>query len=261
MHNAVTMLFRQKLPAPLETILERLLVIDRFKDLYEQVRTISDEGCFLERFLETMKVRPRVSASDLLLVPKEGPVVAVANHPFGLIEGAIVGSLFATVRPKVKIMANHLLATLPEARRYCIFVNPFGGGNAVRANQSGLRDSIAWLKQGGLLGVFPAGEVPHLNLRERAVTDPEWNRNIARLIRLTDATVLHRESRQSGQGTTLSRRLGSGLLSSASNLFVAEPGHPVSSPLRGRGGRAKQRQRATGRRDLTTRARSNPPGN
>ena len=184
------MLFGQKLPRSVEGALERLLVLDRFNDLYDQVRKNGGERCFLERFLETMNVRPRVSASDLVLVPKEGPVVAVANHPFGLIEGAILAAQLAMVRPDVKIMANHFLASLPEARKYCIFVNPFGGPDAVRANPSRLKDSIAWLKQGGVLAVFPAGEVAHLNLKERAVTDPEWNRNIARLIRLTGATVL-----------------------------------------------------------------------
>ncbi len=190
MRDALTMLFGKNLPAPLESTLERLLVLDRLNDLYEQVRKTGDEHCFLDRFLKTMNVRPRVSASDLLLVPKDGPVVAVANHPFGLIEGAILGSVLATVRPDVKVMANHLLAALPEAWRYCIFVNPFGGPGAVRSNQSGMKDSIGWLKRGGLLAVFPAGEVAYLNLKEGSVTDPEWNRNIARVIRLTDATVL-----------------------------------------------------------------------
>jgi putative hemolysin len=74
-----------------------------------------------------MNVCPRVSASDLSLVPKDDPVVVVANHPFGLIEGAILGSVLATVRPDVKVMANHLLTALPEARQYCIFINPTDG--------------------------------------------------------------------------------------------------------------------------------------
>lgn len=63
------MLFGQKLPAPLEGTLERLLVLDRFNDLYEQVRKNAGEHCFLKRFLEAMNVRPRVSNSDLSLVP------------------------------------------------------------------------------------------------------------------------------------------------------------------------------------------------
>jgi putative hemolysin len=42
------------------------------------------------------------------LIPRQGPVIAVANHPFGLIEGAILTALLPSVRPDAKILANHL---------------------------------------------------------------------------------------------------------------------------------------------------------
>jgi putative hemolysin len=190
MQEALTSLFGEKLPAPILGALEKLLVLDRFNELFDEVRRQSDGQPFVERFLETMHVRPSVSETDLAWVPKSGPVVAVANHPFGLVEGAVLVSLLGKVRPDVKILANHLLASLPEARKHCIFVDPFGDPDSVRMNLSGLKSSIAWLRQGGLLCVFPAGEVAHLNLKERAVVDPEWNHNIARLVRLTGAVVL-----------------------------------------------------------------------
>jgi putative hemolysin len=190
MRDAISTLLGQKLPAPVEGALERLLLLDRFESLYQQVHQSTDERSFAERFLALLDVHPQISAQDLALVPKQGPVVAVANHPFGLIEGALLGALLPPVRPDIKIMANYLLSSMPEASHYCVFVDPFGGGSAVRANRRGLKDSIAWLKQGGMLAVFPAGEVAHLNLKERAVTDPEWNQSIARLARITGASVL-----------------------------------------------------------------------
>ncbi len=184
------MLLGQRLPAPIEGAIEKLLVLDRFNQLYEEVRSSTDGFPFVERFLETMNVQPKVSASDLRRVPKRGPVVVVANHPFGVIEGTVLAALLGSVRPDVRIMANRLLAPFPEARQHCIFVDPFGGERAARSNRKGLKSSIAWLNDGGLLAVFPAGEVAHFNIKERAVIDPEWNRNIARLIRMTGATVL-----------------------------------------------------------------------
>jgi len=181
-------LLGQKLPAPVEGAIEKLLRLDRLDRLWEDVpgagtRLIAGHP------LALLNVRTQVSARDLALIPKQGPVVAVANHPFGLIEGAILPSLFLAVRPDVKVMANHLLASMPETNELCIFVDPYGGERA-RANRKGLKDAIAWLKQGGLLTVFPAGEVSHLNLKERSITDPEWNHSVARLIRITGATVL-----------------------------------------------------------------------
>jgi putative hemolysin len=189
MRDAVTTLIGQKLPAPVEGAIEKLFLLDRLDRIYADVpgagtRWIADHP------LALLNVQPRVSERDLALIPKQGPVVAVANHPFGLIEGAILASILLSIRPDVKIMANHLLAAMPQASQLCIFVDPFGGESAARSNHKGLKDAIAWLKQSGLLAVFPAGEVSHLNLKERSITDPEWNHNVARLIRITGATVL-----------------------------------------------------------------------
>jgi putative hemolysin len=189
MREAFSTLFGQKLPAPVEGAIEKLLRLDRLDRLWEDVPG-ADDRLIAGHPLTLLNVRPQVSERDLALIPKHGPVVAVANHPFGLIEGAILPSLFLSVRPDVKVMANHLLAAMPETNRLCIYVDPYPGEQAARSNRKGLRDAIAWLKQGGLLTVFPAGEVSQLNLKERSITDPEWNQHIARLIRITGATVL-----------------------------------------------------------------------
>jgi len=190
MRDTIAALLGQRLPPPVEGALERLLQLDRLEDLYLEVQRRRDDQPFPNRFLTLLNVHPQVSEQDLALVPRQGPVVAVANHPFGMIEGAVLAALLRSVRPDVKIMANHLLAAFPETSDYCVFVDPFGGNGAVRANRRGLKESIAWLKQGGLLAVFPSGEVAHLNFKERAVIDPQWSETVARLVRITGATVL-----------------------------------------------------------------------
>jgi putative hemolysin len=182
-------LFGPNLPAPIEGALERLLVLDRFNEFLDRVHNSTDPRPFLERSLATLNIRFEISPQDLALVPQEGPVVVVANHPFGLVEGAILPILLRSVRPDVKTMANFWLSAFPVADQ-CIFVDPFGGGKAVRANRKGLKESIAWLERGGMLAVFPAGEVAHLNLMERAVIDPAWSQTVARIIRITGASVL-----------------------------------------------------------------------
>jgi putative hemolysin len=189
MRGALATLLGQKLPAPVEGAIEKLLRLDQFERFYEDTPG-AEPRPIAQRSLALLNVLPQVSERDLALIPKQGPVVAVANHPFGLIEGAILAALLPAARPDVKFMANHLLASVPGARDLCIFVDPFGGERAALANRKGLKDAIGWLKQGGMLAIFPAGEVSHLNLKERAVVDPEWNRSVARLIRITGASVL-----------------------------------------------------------------------
>src|SRR5882672_60336 len=109
MRDALVALLGQKLPAPMGDALERLLLLDRFDQLCQQAQRLPDSSPFAERFLHLLNVRTKVAVQDLALVPRHGPVGAVANHPFGLIEGAILAALLPPVRPDAKIMANHLL--------------------------------------------------------------------------------------------------------------------------------------------------------
>lgn len=167
-----------------------MLLLDRLSDLFDEVHETPGPGSFCARVLDSLNVQPSVSAVDLSRVPKQGPVVAVANHPFGGIEGTILGSILPSIRPDVKIMTNFLVAELVDLRDLCIFVDPFGGKDSIKANQKGLRESFEWLRKGGMLVVFPAGEVAHLDLKQRQITDPAWNQNVARMARRTGAAVV-----------------------------------------------------------------------
>ena|ERR1700733_5057326 len=67
------------------------------------------------RFLEELDVRWSCSAGDMARIPRTGPVVVVANHPFGLAEGMTLGALLGQVRPDAKFLANSMLAGIPGA--------------------------------------------------------------------------------------------------------------------------------------------------
>ena len=90
----------------------------------------------------------------------------------------------------MKFLANSMLAVIPQLHERCIFVNPFGGRESKLENTKPLCDCIEWLRGGGILAVFPAGEVAHLDWRQRAVTDPPWSPTVARLIRRVGCPAL-----------------------------------------------------------------------
>jgi putative hemolysin len=142
------------------------------RELYQRVRDNSD-SFRLDNLLTEMRIELRVNPTDLALIPAVGPVVVVANHPFGVLDGAILTVLLTRVRPDVKVIANSLLGDIPGMERHCIFVNPFHTGRSAAVNRCALREAASWLKQGGMLAVFPAGEVSHLSfIRERSQTQP-----------------------------------------------------------------------------------------
>ncbi len=171
----------------------KFLPVDRVRALYRRVR-LSPQGFGLENLLAEMRVDLSVDAADAARIPATGPVVVVANHPFGMLDGAVLAVLLTRVRPDVKVMTNYLLRDVPELARHCIFVNPFenAGGDPASGdvNRHAVREALAWLRAGGMLAVFPAGEVSHWQFPQAEVADPAWNDTAARLIRRTGAAAL-----------------------------------------------------------------------
>jgi len=159
------------------------------RELYERVRS-APQGFRLETLLQQMEVDLQLQPADLERIPAKGPLVAVANHPFGVLDGAALGVLLSRVRPDVRVMTNSLLEGIPELAEHCFFVDPFHTASSVERNLRALKQAIEWLRQGGALAVFPAGEVSQLNVGKAEVADPVWNTVAARLIRKTGASAL-----------------------------------------------------------------------
>jgi putative hemolysin len=162
---------------------------NQLHDLYTKVKQ-KESGHILENLLDELQVKMNVDPEDLVRIPKTGPVVVVCNHPFGILDGAMIGALLAEVRHDVKILANYLLAAMPELAPDCIFVDPFNRKGSPETNRKGLKQAITHLRNGGLLVIFPAGEVSHWQFRYAQVVDPEWSETTARLIRITQAVTV-----------------------------------------------------------------------
>jgi putative hemolysin len=167
----------------------RFLPIRRIRELYRRAQQPVNRS-LLENVLAEMRVQYRVANSDLARIPVSGPVLVTANHPFGLLDGAILCALLSRVRPDVKVLTNFLLAGIPELHEHCIFVDPFRNPRSSTVNRRALRRAVAWLRAGGVLAMFPAGEVSHFHLRRLEIADPEWNPAAAHLLRLTGAEAL-----------------------------------------------------------------------
>jgi putative hemolysin len=180
----------QRLFPIVKTPLEKVLRFDRINHVYQQIEASLDCGQFLTAAQKILNIQYRLEEKDLERIPSKGSTVVVMNHPFGGIEGLLLASLLRSRRRDIKIMANYLLAGIPELKDLFIFVDPFQAKDSIRKNIKALREAIDWLKDGGLLGVFPAGEVAHYHFNQRKVIDPPWSETIARLVKKTCASVL-----------------------------------------------------------------------
>lgn len=169
---------------------ENLLRLSHLNRIYRDLKNPADSRFFPDRALDLLDVRADIRTEDLAAIPRQGPVVVVANHPSGVIEGLLLMRLLHGIRPDVRVLLNSLLARVPECHDFALFVNPFGGSAAAAANRAGMKATLRWLHDGKVLLVFPAGEVARMNWRAGRAEDPPWNEHIARLVRASGAGVV-----------------------------------------------------------------------
>ena len=195
-----------KLNTAIESGLEKITGLHRLDQLYQQLPPSDNDIDFLKKTLDLFNIDWHILDNELGNIPAEGPAIIVANHPFGALEGVLMAYILRQYRRDVKIMANYFLKRIPEISDIFIGVDPFGGKKSTINNLKPMREAIQWLKQGGLLVIFPAGEVSHRKWLRKEVTDPQWSNTVARLIKITRATVtpvyFH------GQNSTLFQWLG-----------------------------------------------------
>jgi putative hemolysin len=112
----------------------KFLPVDKMRQLYRRVQQ-APTGFGLENLLAEMQVQLHIDPADAARIPATGPVVVVANHPFGMLDGAALAVLLTRVRPDVKLMTNYLLRDVPELAQHCIFVDPFENENSIRGGR------------------------------------------------------------------------------------------------------------------------------
>ncbi|MCX7895693.1 MAG: lysophospholipid acyltransferase family protein [Thermoanaerobaculum sp.] len=169
---------------------DQLVGVRALQELYRQLSPQDDPFAFLQQALDRLGVRWQVSIQDLGRIPREGPLVVVANHPFGAVEGMVLALLLRQVRPVIRILANEMLAKVAELAPLLIPVDPFRRSQSLGRNLLALRQCLRVLEKGGALVVFPAGEVAHVAPPAFRVEEPPWQEAVVWLIRKSQARVL-----------------------------------------------------------------------
>lgn len=130
-----------------------------------------------------------VQAKDFTeAVPASGPVVVMANHPFGGADALSLGALCTAKRPDTLLMANEMAAQLPVLGKSMLPLSILGGEGSAKKNAAALRRTLEHLRGGGLLAVFPSGEVA--NWKGSAVEESPWSPHIPALAARCGAKVI-----------------------------------------------------------------------
>ena len=171
----------------MENTTGRMRLIKRADGYDEEVRQGRD---FWEVMVERYGLDLNVVGGILESIPKEGPVVLIANHPYGILDGLMLGHILSKTRGDFRILAHQEFRKAEDLNRIILPVSFEETKEALEQNIATRKASLKYLKDGGAIGVFPGGTVSTAAKPFSRPMDPVWRSFTARMIAKSEATVV-----------------------------------------------------------------------
>lgn len=141
--------------------------------------------------LDVMGIDLLTPPEQLANIPKTGPVIFVANHPHGLVDGMVIAALISKVRPDYKILVRSILTGIDETAASFLIPVPFPHEDDAQKKGIEMRaKAMAMLEAGGSIALFPSGAVATSERLGGPAIEAEWNVFTAKMIRRSGATVV-----------------------------------------------------------------------
>lgn len=131
-----------------------------------------------------------VTQGSLTNIPRQGPVIVIANHPYGILDGLILGRMLSQARGDFRIVAHSVFGRAPDLSNHLLPISFDGDKAALALNIQTRRTALDYLGQGGAIGIFPGGTVSTGAKPFSKPMDPVWRSFTARMIAKSEATVV-----------------------------------------------------------------------
>ena len=146
---------------------------------------------FWSDILDLMNIKVINKSKNKLMIQESGPLLVIANHPFGIIDGLILCALVSEVRDDFKIMTHETLQFLPQLEKFILPVDFRGETRESKMlNIETAKKARDHIKNDGVVIIFPSGGVSVANNLKAAAIDDEWKLFPAKLIHQTKTNVL-----------------------------------------------------------------------
>ncbi|MGQ2968722.1 MAG: lysophospholipid acyltransferase family protein [Allorhizobium sp.] len=165
---------------------------DRFTRLYEIWRNdiVGKTDRVFGKMLDLIHVDLKVEGTWPPENIPDGPIVIVANHPFGIGDGIAVLALAEQLGRPFRVLINNELLKVPEMAPYSLPVSFEETKEALALNMQTRHEALRLLKEGVTVVIFPAGGVATAKKGFGRAEDLPWKMFPAKLIQAAKANVV-----------------------------------------------------------------------
>ena len=165
---------------------------DRITKIYDDLKREPFQiRRFFSRGIELGKLELSYNRAVEGEIPQTGPLVFIANHPFGIIDGLILCEIASRLRGSFKILLNSRLMKDSDLNDLFLPIDFDGTPEAARKNVESKRNAQRVLDHGGTIIIFPSGGVAtrsHYGLGR--LEEFPWTTFAAKIIMKAKATVV-----------------------------------------------------------------------
>ncbi len=185
-HSAATRSGRALIRA-MENATGRLGLIRRARGYDAEVASGRD---FWQVMVERYRLKLEVIGGSLDDIPETGPLIVVSNHPYGILDGLMMGQILSQQRGDFRILAHRVFRKAEDLEKVILPISFEETREGVAQNLATRKESLAYLVQGGAIGIFPGGTVSTSATPFSHPMDPGWRNFTARMVAKSGATVL-----------------------------------------------------------------------
>lgn len=171
----------------LENVTGRLGLIRRAKGYEHEV---AQGRAFWDVMVERYGLSLEVVGGSLTSIPANGPLVLIANHPYGILDGLMMGHILSRIRGDFRILANSVFRRAEDLNRVLLPISFDESREGVKLNLETRAIALDFLARGGAVGVFPGGTVSTAAKPFAHPMDPGWRNFTAKMILRSNATVV-----------------------------------------------------------------------
>ncbi|WP_397542155.1 1-acyl-sn-glycerol-3-phosphate acyltransferase [Roseovarius salis] len=171
----------------METLTGRTRLIKRARGYEKEVAAGRD---FWQVMVERYGLTLDVIGGSLDNIPRTGPLVLIANHPYGILDGLMMGHILSRTRGDFRILAHQVFRKAEDLDRVILPVSFDDTKAALALNLQTRRTALDYLGDGGAIGIFPGGAVSTAAKPFAQPLDPGWRSFTARMVAKSEATVV-----------------------------------------------------------------------